>query len=106
VYGIAASPPAEGGHEVARRFTHVRLAGGTGLEHIVRLWWTTDGGKTGDASRGELVTWIEDGGKAYVVGDDGTRADVEVVAPAHGPKYLKSKPDASKRDNLLALPRK
>lgn len=93
---------------MAIRITHIRQAGGTGHEHIIHLWWTDPAsGKTGDNSRAQIVTWIEDEhGKAYVEDGLGNRADVLVVTPAYGPKYLRTYADGRWTDNLLALPRR
>ena len=93
---------------MAIQFTHIRLSGGTGHEHIVRLWWTNPAnGKSGDNSRAELVSWIEDkDGKAYVQDSSGHRANVGVVKPANGVKYLRTYADRVWTDNLLALPKK
>jgi hypothetical protein len=93
---------------VTIRITAVRLSGGQGHEHITRLWWTDPAsGKTGDNSRAQIVTWIEeDNGKAYVDDNRGNRADVLVVTPRYGDKYLRTYADGQWTDNLLALPRK
>jgi hypothetical protein len=92
---------------VTIRITAVRLSGGQGHEHITRLWWTDPAsGRTGDNSRPQIVTWIEDNGKAYVDDGRGDRADVLVVTPRYGDKYLRTYADGQWTDNLLALPRK
>jgi hypothetical protein len=53
------------------------------------------------------VTWVEDeNGKAYVEDARGNRADVLVVTPTYGAKYLRTYADGRWTDNLLALPRK
>ena len=90
------------------RFTHIRQSGGTAHEHIVRLWWTNPAtGKTGDNTRAENVSWIEnENGKAYVEDVTGHRADVLVITPSYGEKYLRTYADGRWTDNLLALPRK
>ncbi|MFI6014067.1 hypothetical protein ACIBAG_35580 [Streptomyces sp. NPDC051243] len=45
----------------AIQITAVRLSGGTTHQHITRLWWTNPAtAKTGDNTRAEIVTWIED----------------------------------------------
>lgn len=88
--------------------TAIRLSGGTTHQHIVRLWWTNPStSATGDNSRSETVSWIESkNGKAYVEDARGNRADVGVVKPAHGDKYLRTYADSVWTDNLLALPRR
>jgi hypothetical protein len=93
---------------MAIRVTAIRLSGGTAHEHIVRLWWTNPGtGKSGDNSRQEIVDWIEkEDGKAYVEDSKGNRADVGVVTPNVGAKYLRTYRDKVWTDNLLALPRR
>ena len=93
---------------MAIRITHIRQAGGTGHEHIAHLWWTNPAsGKTGDNTRAQIVSWIEDKhGKAYVEDGLGNRADVGVVTPASGSKYLRTYADGRWTDNLLALPRR
>ncbi|WP_069770969.1 DUF3892 domain-containing protein [Streptomyces sp. LUP30] len=94
---------------MAIQITAVRLsAGGSRHEHIVRLWWTnpaTD--KTGENTRAQIVTWIEDeGGQAHTSDADGHRATVAVITPDHGEKYLRTHADRVWTDNLLALPRR
>lgn len=93
---------------MAIRFTAIRLSGGTQHEHIVRLWWVNPAsGETGDNSRAELVDWIENkNGKAYVEDRFGHRADVYVVTPRIGAKYLRTKQDGVWTNNLLALPQR
>lgn len=89
------------------KFTAIRLQGGERHEHIVRLWWVNPStGDTGNNSRSELVSWIEQGGKAYVEDRPGNRVEVGVVTPAHGEKYLRTYADGTWTNNLLALPRK
>jgi uncharacterized protein DUF3892 len=90
------------------RITAVRLAGGQSHEHITHLWWTNPAsGQTGDNSRAQIVTWIEDdNGQAYVDDGRGNRADVLVVTPRYGHKYLRTYADGQWTDNLLALPRR
>jgi hypothetical protein len=82
------------------------MSGGSTHQHIVHLWWkNTANGTSGDNSRAELVTWIEDkGGKAYTEDSRGNRADVAVRTPTHGAKYLQTHADGVWTNNLLALP--
>jgi hypothetical protein len=93
---------------MAIRITAIRLTGGQGHEHISHLWWTNPAnGKSGDNTRSQLVEWIEkENGKIHVDDQHGNRADVLVVTPAVGQKYLRTYADGKWTDNLLALPRK
>lgn len=90
------------------RITAIRLSGGENHEHIIRLWWINPAdGQVGDNARSELVGWIEqDNGKAYVEDQLGNRAEVGVVTPKVGQKYLRTYADGKWTDNLLALPRR
>lgn len=98
----------EGGCKLAIKITAIRQSGGSGHEHITHVWWTNpSSGKTGDNSRAAIVDWIDGkNGKAYVEDRHGNRADVGVVAPNYGSKYLQTHADGRWTDNLLALPRK
>jgi hypothetical protein len=93
---------------LAIRITAIRLAGGTNHEHITDLWWINPAtGASGNNPRREIVKWIEvDNGKAYVEDSRGDRADVRVVIPKYGERYLRTYADGVWTDNLLALPRK
>ncbi|ACU76139.1 hypothetical protein Caci_7310 [Catenulispora acidiphila DSM 44928] len=87
------------------RMTHKRLAGGSGHEHIVRLWWTDAANRVGDNSTAEFVGWIEAKTvAAYVQDSYGNRVSVGVVTPQFGAKYLRTRADGKWTDNLLALP--
>ncbi len=92
---------------MAIRITAIRLAGGTSHEHITRLWWTNPAtGTSGDNSRAEIVQWIEAGNEAYVQDSYGSRAEVRVVKPAYGEKYLRTMANGKWTDNLLSLPKR
>lgn len=90
------------------RITAIRLGGGTGHQHITRLWWVEPAtGKSDDTERATVVSWLEDKGiTAYVEDDYGNRVAVGVVSPPSGPKYLRTHADGKWTDNLLALPQK
>jgi hypothetical protein len=90
------------------RITAIRLSGGNQHEHIRQLWWTDPAsGRSGNNTRREIVTWIEqENGKAYVEDQFGHRVDVVVVTPRYGEKYLRTRANGVWTDNLLALPRK
>ena len=96
------------GLNVAIRITDIRQEDGKGHEHIVRLWWTNPAtGQDSNSTRAAIVSWIEnENGKAYTEDGQGNRADVLVVTPTHGEKYLRTYADGRWTDNLLALPRK
>ena len=91
---------------MAIRITHIRLSGGSGHEHIVRLWWTDPAdGTSKNSSRAEIVQWIEvDKGTAYVQQPGSKRATVGVVDPPVGAKYLRTYADGQYNNNLLSLP--
>lgn len=93
---------------MAIRITAIRLSGGSTHQHITHLWWTNPSdGKSGDNTRAQIVTWIEkEDGKAYVEDRSGHRADVRVVTPQYGEKYLRTYADGVPTDNLLNLPHK
>ncbi|MFL1897519.1 DUF3892 domain-containing protein [Streptomyces tauricus] len=93
---------------MAIQITAVRLSGGTTHEHITHLWWTgQESGKTGNSTRAQIVDWIENqAGKAYTSDRAGHRAEVAVVTPARGEKYLRTRADGVWTNNLLALPRR
>jgi len=93
---------------MAIQITAVRLSGGTTHEHITHLWWTNPAdAKTGDNTRAQIVTWIEDKkGQAYTSDTGGHRAEVAVVTPPRGEKYLRTRADGVWTNNLLALPRR
>ena len=84
-----------------------RMSGGTEVRHVRTFkaeFESPQGAKLGaELSREEVVKIILGGkDRFYVVGDDGSEADCEVVDAK--PRYVKSTPDRSKRDNLLSLP--
>ncbi|MEJ0073659.1 MAG: DUF3892 domain-containing protein [Candidatus Saccharibacteria bacterium] len=88
------------------QITAIRLSGGATHQHITRLWWTNPStGQADNNTRAEIVAWIETkNGKAYVDDANGHRADVKVVTPSYGQKYLRTYADGVWTDNLLALP--
>ncbi|MFD0257494.1 DUF3892 domain-containing protein [Kitasatospora indigofera] len=94
---------------MAIQITAVRLSpGGTTHEHITHLWWTDQAsGKTDHSTRATIVDWIENqSGKAHTSDAAGHRAEVAVVTPARGDKYLRTHADGVWTNNLLALPRR
>jgi Protein of unknown function (DUF3892) len=77
----------------------------------LRRFWigqirASDGaGNTYDLSRGEAASLIDSGANTFfVIGTDGSRADVEVGVTEDGHAYLHTHRDATTADNLLSLP--
>jgi hypothetical protein len=93
---------------MAIQITAVHLEGGPNHEHITRLWWSSDStAESGNNSRAEIIAWIEtQNGQAYTDDGRGHRANVAVVTPTGGAKYLRTHADGAWTNNLLALPRR
>jgi hypothetical protein len=89
------------------KITHVRLsAGGTQHEHITDLKWVGDqDGKVDSSTKAVLVDWIENKKGTAHTGSGTSRAEVGVVTPAQGSKYLRTYADGKWNNNLLSLPR-
>jgi len=68
-------------------------------EHITHL-----GNSTGRWTRESVIGWIERKEHSFHTSVNGKVAYVGVVAPAQGPKYLRTYADNEWNDNLLALP--
>ncbi|GMU11343.1 DUF3892 domain-containing protein [Corallococcus caeni] len=83
--------------------THIRLSGGTSIQHIERVrWFDPAANKSDHCSRQDMVDWIEQKkGDARVKGPYG---DVAVTVVRAVPPYLKTKPNNTHEDNLLSLP--
>jgi hypothetical protein len=78
------------------------MEGGQGHEHIARVRWINpETNATGENSRSEMVDWINNGGKAFVV-DGGRNVAVGVVDAS--PPYIRTYADGVWTNNLLALP--
>lgn len=72
----------------------------------IELLRVTDGTDTMVMTRGEVIRRIEAGTNVYTRGVDGSRAEVQVMAPdnVHPRWYLRTTPDTTTADNLLSLP--
>jgi len=83
--------------------TQIHLVDGFQHEHIARVRWqdTQNSTQTGEASRQEMVDWINGGGQAYV-SQGGHTVAVGVVNA--NPPYIRTHADGIWTDNLLALP--
>lgn len=87
------------------QITHIRLAGGTGHEHIVRYKWRgIESGKVGESDKPSMVAWIELKKGAAYVGVGASRVNVKVVRPSAGQPYLRTYADGKWTNNLLSLP--
>jgi hypothetical protein len=101
---IEQRPPAG----VALRAIAIRL----NYSRELRRYWigyvrTTDPatGQVYDLLRAQAANLIEQGvNSIYVIGADGSRANVEVDHTADGHAFLRTTPDDTTADNLLALP--
>lgn len=73
---------------------------------IESMKWSEDGsGKTGSSTRLEMYNWIKnDKGEAYVKDAFGNMAVLITAETSGGTKYVKTKSDNVKSDNLLNLP--
>lgn len=81
------------------------MSGGQLHEHITDLKGTNDLSQaTEDHSRVWWVTYVENGGKAYVKDAKGDVAYLRVRQTASGTKYVQTYADGIWTDNLLALP--
>lgn len=73
-------------------------------EAITRLYWVDEEptGKQAFISREDLHDWLNAGGKAFVH-EDGARAPVIPFVSRSWKKCVKTRPDSTKKDNLLNL---
>jgi hypothetical protein len=59
---------------------------------------------TGRKTRVEMYDWVKAGNTAYVKDAHGNQATLITAISPKGTKYVKTKPDDTPTDNLLALP--
>lgn len=89
------------------RITCINKAGGfheDPHEAIQTLGWVNEQTNVaGRNSREEMHEWVKGGGLAVVVAG-ASRAPLIAVVNLRGTKYVKTKPDATTKDNLLKLP--
>lgn len=90
------------------RITCIKKSGGyhenpyTAIESM--SWKNESSGKTGNTTRIEMYNWIEEGGEAYVRDRFGNKSILITAISANGTKYVKTKANDVKSDNLLSLP--
>jgi hypothetical protein len=89
-------------------FTAREMSGGSGHEHVIRLWWRDTGdGKSGDMDIDTATRWLDKPANRAYVEDQarpGTFVEAGVVKPTHGHWYIRTHADGRWTDNLLALP--
>jgi Protein of unknown function (DUF3892) len=87
---------------IMRYITAIHMSGGEKHEHIAKVRWSEPGAGSGESTRSEMVTWINNGGDARVKAPSG---DVKVVVVPGNPPYLRTRANGVDTDNLLSLPR-
>ncbi len=70
---------------------------------ISYLGWKDETGRDKRTNREEMYKWVKDGGRAYVRDSKGDVAYLIAETTSKGTKYVKTKPDNTKDDNLLKL---
>jgi hypothetical protein len=87
------------------RITHVRLSsGGTTVEHITDVKGVSDSGSAFTETVAQVVGYLKRG-MSYYVSVGGNTIAVTHSTSGSGREYIKTKPDATTKDNLLSLPR-
>lgn len=72
-------------------------------EAIQTLGWENEQDRsTGRSTREGMHDWVRNGGQAFVVAG-GFRAQLEARVNSRGTKYVRTRPDATTKDNLLKL---
>lgn len=90
---------------MSRQITHRRMSGGSGLEHIVAVKYNENSYLTGSvATRQQMVDYIDQGNYAYVARSPYGETKVTTVHPSGRAAYIKTEPNSTGTDNLLALP--
>lgn len=90
---------------MAIEITHVRFGASkkTEDEIILYRWRGLESGGVNSSDKPTLVTWLNDGGKAYV-GSGANKVPVGVVRPQRGNPYLRTYSDGKWTNNLVNLP--
>ena len=85
---------------MARQITCILTTSREHHEHIVRV-----GGSWGNISREDCANDIRSRRETYFTMGGGMRAEVEAYQlKTSGPWYIRTVPDATRKDNLLSLP--
>ena len=75
-------------------------------EAISNYGWVEDGTGLQDVStRQNMVDWVKQGGKAYVLDQFGNKAQCYPRTSVNGAEFLQTVTDGKYTDNLLSLPK-
>lgn len=66
-------------------------------------WYEPSSGKYGRATRLEMYEFVKQGNMAYVLDSFGNKAYLITAQTPYGTKYVKTKSDYTRTDNLLSL---
>ncbi len=78
--------------------------GGTSVEHITDVKCVSDGSTTIlEETVAQVINYLKTFN--YYVSVDGYSINVTTETSESGREYIKTKPDSTKKDNLLSLPR-
>jgi hypothetical protein len=87
------------------RVTSIRMSsGGSSLEHITDIKCVNEAGTVYQETVAQVVGFLK-GKMNYYVSVGNYKVEVTHSTSALGREYIKTKPDATQKDNLLSLPR-
>ena len=83
--------------------THIRLTGGSSLQHITHVRWQESfTGRSNTLTRARMVQHICEGNDVWVRGSD---RDAKVAVVTGNPPFIRTVADGHETNNLLSLPR-
>jgi hypothetical protein len=89
-------------------FTEREMSGGSGHEHIARLWWEDDtpraNPRSGSMDMGTAVQWVDKTENHAYAHNGASYVEVYVVRRSGMHPHLRTAADGIWTDNLLALP--
>lgn len=93
---------------MAVRITCIKKAGGNHENPHVAIsslgWVNEQTNEKGNSTRDVMHDWVKGGGQGYVRDAKGDVAYLIAEVSPRGTKFVKTKPDGTKADNLLSLP--